>query len=111
MRGRVAVIHRRDATPAGFTRIYIGRPTALGNPFTHLGRATLATHPVATREEAVEAYRAWATDERERADSPFAHAFAALEARLTAGENLALECWCAPLACHGNVLAELLLAG
>lgn len=38
--------------------IYIGRPSKWGNPFTHIvDRNTLASHVVASREEAVEAYR------------------------------------------------------
>ena len=32
-----------------------------------------------------------------------------LEARLRAGENLRLLCWCAPKRCHGNGIAEVLV--
>jgi hypothetical protein len=49
--------HHRDAPPDA---VWVGRGSALGNPFTHLrGRTTRADYQVATRDEAIEAYRRW----------------------------------------------------
>jgi len=108
MKGHVVVIHKKDPTPGGYSRIYIGRPSPLGNPFTHLEGTTLAARHVSTRDEAVDAYREWAQDELADRNSAFARAFAGLQRRVAGGENLALECWCAPRRCHGDVLSELL---
>lgn len=74
--------------------IYIGRPSEWGNPFSHRD-GTLAAYKVETREEAVAAYRKWILTKPE------------LLKRLPELKDKVLACWCAPLACHGDVLAEL----
>lgn len=74
--------------------IYIGRPSEWGNPFSHRD-GTLAAYKVETREEAVAAYRKWILTKPE------------LLKRLPELKGKILACWCAPLACHGDVLAEL----
>lgn len=68
--------------------VYIGRPGKWGNPFV-IGRD-------GTRDEVISKYRAW------------------LEARPEVMEEVVRElkgkvlgCWCAPNACHGDVLSEL----
>jgi hypothetical protein len=66
---------------------YIGRPSKFGNPF-EIGRD-------GTREDVVDKYRDWIkTQPKLLADLPE-----------LSGKTIA--CWCAPLACHGDVLAEL----
>jgi hypothetical protein len=74
--------------------IYIGRPSEWGNPFSHRN-GTLAAYKVDTREEAVAAYRKWLLAKPE------------LLKRLPELKGKVLACWCKPLACHGDVLAEL----
>ncbi len=66
--------------------VYIGRPSAFGNPF-HIGRD-------GTREEVIEKYRTWL-----RAN-PY---LMRLARRELIGRTLG--CWCAPHACHGDELA------
>lgn len=86
--------------------VYIGRGSIWGNPFTHLPLSrTQATVQVRTREEAVEAYKAWLggtcyTDlEQERRQSILNCI------HLLKGKTLL--CYCYPQACHGDVLAEM----
>jgi hypothetical protein len=67
--------------------VYIGRPSRWGNPFV-IGRD-------GTREQVIEKYRQHVTS---RAD---------LMAALPELHGKVLGCWCAPAACHGDVLAEL----
>jgi hypothetical protein len=67
--------------------VYIGRPSKWGNPF-QIGRD-------GTREEVIAKYRAWIVQQP------------ALMAALPELEGKVLACWCAPKACHGDVLAEL----
>ncbi len=67
--------------------VYVGRPSKWGNPFV-IGRD-------GTRAEVIEKYRHWLLGQ---------------PSLLTAlgelrGKDLA--CWCAPLACHADVLLEL----
>lgn len=66
--------------------VYIGRPSKWGNPFT-IGRD-------GTRAEVIAKYEQWlATNE-------------ALKAALPELKGKTLACWCAPLACHGDVLLK-----
>jgi hypothetical protein len=86
--------------------VYIGRGqgSIFGNPFTHK-EGTQAEVVVASRAEAIQAFRdwlagaAWQDVEPERRQ-------AILDALPTL-KGKVLGCWCAPLACHGDVLAEL----
>ena len=68
--------------------IYVGRGTPWGNPF-HIGEH-------GTRDEVVEKYRTYATDNPQ------------LLATLEKLRGKDLVCWCAPLRCHAEVLLELL---
>lgn len=67
---------------------YIGRPGPWGNPFA-IGKD-------GTRAEVIEKFRAYI---EARPD---------LVQRLRARAPQRLVCWCAPRACHGDVLAEIL---
>jgi hypothetical protein len=85
---------------------YIGRGqgSIFGNPFTHK-EGTQAQVVVGSRADAIRAFRdwlagaAWQDVEPERRQ-------AILDAIPTL-KGKVLSCWCAPLACHGDVLAEL----
>jgi hypothetical protein len=68
-------------------RLYIGRPSKWGNPFV-IGRD-------GSRDEVIAKYRAWLTAQPE------------LMATLGELRGHDLVCWCAPQACHGDVLIEL----
>ncbi len=67
--------------------VYIGRPSKWGNKFV-IG-------PDGTREEVIRKYEAWVKTQP------------ALMAALGELRGKVLGCWCAPLACHGDVLAKL----
>ncbi len=68
--------------------VYIGRPGKWGNPFK-IG-------PNGTREEVIAKYRAWVVQQPE------------LMGSLYKLEGKVLGCYCKPLACHGDVLVELI---
>lgn len=69
--------------------VYVGRPGPFGNPFV-VGRD-------GTRSEVVERFRCWIA----------LPAQAALMDRARRElRGMVLGCWCSPLACHGDVLAE-----
>jgi len=67
--------------------VYIGRPSKWGNPFI-IGRD-------GTRAQVIAEYRAWLLKQP------------ALLASLAELDGRVLGCWCAPQACHGDVLIEL----
>jgi hypothetical protein len=80
--------------------VYIGRGQGgeWGNPFTHKS-GTRAQFVVGSREEAVEAYRAWLWERIKTEGEPLIRKLAALDGKT-------LGCWCAPQACHGEVLVQ-----
>lgn len=67
--------------------VYIGRPSKWGNPF-EIGID-------GTRSEVIKKYHDWILKNSE------------LMASLPELKNKILGCWCAPKACHGDVLAKL----
>ena len=67
--------------------IYIGRPGKWGNPFVMSGSTT--------REIAIQKYREWILTQPQ------------LLADIGSLKGKRLGCYCKPLACHGDVLAEL----
>ena len=77
----------RHRIPAG--AIYIGRPSKWGNPF--------AIGPDGSRERVLAKYRAWLTTQP-----------ALIEAAKRELTGHDLVCWCAPQACHGHVLREVI---
>ena len=68
--------------------VYIGRPSKWGNPFV-IGRH-------GNREEVIAKYRKYILNKPE------------LLAEVFELEGLTLGCYCAPLACHGDVLEEII---
>lgn len=71
--------------------VYIGRPGKWGNPFV-IGRD-------GTREEVIAKYEAWIKQQP------------ALMSSLHELKGKVLGCWCAPCACHGDVLSRLAESG
>jgi len=67
--------------------VYIGRPSEWGNPFS-IGKD-------GTREEVIEKYREWLSGQWHLLD------------QLDKLQGNVLGCHCKPLACHGDILAEL----
>lgn len=76
--------------------VYIGRPSKWGNPFSHKA-GTRADFILPTRQEVVQAYREWITNGDGRYLLKSLHEL----------KGKTLGCWCAPQACHGDVLFEL----
>jgi hypothetical protein len=84
--------HRDKNIPAG--AVYVGRPTLFGNPFK-IGED-------GDRAEVVAKYREWVL----HSSHPNAlYTRDVLKQGQLRGKDLV--CWCAPLACHADVLMEL----
>lgn len=78
---------RRGSTPAPPDAVYVGRPTKWGKPFP------LETDTPSARAACLEKYEAWL------AGQP-----ALLEAMRRELRGKDLVCWCAPKACHADVI-------
>lgn len=98
----ITVLSRRaglsDPLP-GTTRVYVGRPSALGNPF--------AMRSEADRERVVANYRTWLRNHYQ-AGGPERQELEHLLQLALAGP-LELVCYCAPRNCHADVIREALL--
>ena len=90
------VWNKRDAN-APKEAVYVGRPSKWGNPYTHLPQSTAASVRVLSRDDAITMYRWWITEGGGRHLLEDLH-----ELR---GNDLV--CWCAPRACHAQILLEL----
>lgn len=108
----IQVVKRGQANEHLPTVVYIGRsgprPSLLANQWSHLPPGkSYAKHHVATREEAISAYRGWLrcaihTDAAVRAEVE-----RLIRIYRTHG-TLTLVCHCTPLGCHGDVLKQLI---
>lgn len=94
---RIRVVNRRR----GDRGVYIGRPSPLGNPFR--------IERDCSRDKVILLYRVWLkqqilTNPKTKAELTRLYNIA------LQSEELRLACWCAPAACHGNVIREVLFA-
>jgi hypothetical protein len=88
---------------------YVGRSKTgnpLGNPFSHNGvRTSLAKLSFKTREEAINAYRLYFKESYGK-NKALTDAFDKIYECYKKGEDVYLGCFCSPLPCHANVIAE-----
>ncbi len=85
---------KTDVVPAN--AIYVGRPSPLGNPFL-IG-------PHGSREEVVAKYKAWLG--QKLGTDPVSTEMVRLANLYIQTGELTLVCWCAPEACHGDVIKK-----
>lgn len=78
--------------------IWIGRPSPLGNPYSHLEGANAILVP--DREEAIRQYRIWLWNKIKEKDGLILKALGQLK------ETDTLGCVCKPRSCHGDVIMK-----
>lgn len=78
------VLNKRNSSDG----VYIGRPSKFGNPFV------IGQH--GTRADVVKRYEEWLRSKP-----------ALMKAAKRELRGKSLVCWCAPLACHGDVLLRI----
>ncbi len=102
----IKVVNKHNHKPT-INDIYIGRPSPLGNPFTHLETSTKAQVKVATREEAIERYKVWIKEKIKNRDPEVLQELTAI---INKAKNVDINfvCWCHPKSCHGHILKKLL---
>lgn len=97
----VTVLNRKTARPEELAgSVHIGSGTVLGNPFK------VQPYGPYSRGEAAEAYRAWL--EQLPGTSPQWLEIARLVNIYRRTRKLALDCFCKPEPCHGDVLADII---
>lgn len=87
--------------------IQIGRPTALGNQWSHR-QNTWAKFTVDTRDEAVDQYEVWLREQIAAKNEAVADALNRIWLRARDGRDVNLVCWCAPKRCHGDVIKAII---
>lgn len=97
--GKLTVVnkYRLPEVNSNTTRIYIGRPSPLGNKFS-IGKD-------GTREEVISKHRNNLA--KDIKDPAIKSALRDIINALKEGIDVELVCFCSPLACHGDTLKEL----
>lgn len=88
--------------------VYIGRPSPLGNPFSHK-RDTIATFRVKTVDEALALYRQWLITQIKENNREVVKELKRLKEMHDRDGELVLGCWCSPNRCHGDIIKQVLL--
>lgn len=99
------VVNKRFHT-AGPNDYYVGRPSVLGNPFTHLKSDTKAKLVVETRQEAIELYRLHLLKEIDLGNDAIINELI----KVAKSDTDTLVCWCWPKNCHAAFIATLVEA-
>lgn len=95
------VVNRR-ALPKldGYEVVYVGRPSAFGNPFP------VDAHR--SRRQAIAEFDAWLAARLQHATTQRTRVLH-LANELVFGRRIALSCWCAPDPCHATVVRRVVL--
>lgn len=102
-------ILNRSHYPNNRNGVYCGRPSILGNPFTHIKtKKTLAEHLVESREQSIISYQQY-FDEQIRTNTKFQNEINRLIKIYKITNRLTLICWCKPLPCHVDIIREYIL--
>lgn len=78
---------------------YVGRPSALGNPFV--------ISESGDRAAAIAKYEIWLREQIASKNAPVIRELNRL-ALIARKQDLALVCWCSPLPCHADIIKLLL---
>ena len=102
----IYVYNRTKETHEGPNNYFIGRPSILGNPYTHIkDKTTLASYVVRTRDEAIELYDHY-FDVMYSGNIEYKKLIDEIYEKYKNGVDVYLECYCAPLRCHGDIIKE-----
>lgn len=106
----IYVYNRKIETHNGSNNFYIGRGSVLGNPYTHItDKKTKAIYKAVDRDDAIEKYSHY-FDLMYGSNLAFTNMVDAIYEMYKSGMDVYLECYCAPLRCHGDIIKEKLEA-
>ena len=105
----VRVVNKYKHTPDPKHDIYIGRGSAFGNPYSHLDSKFGDTIKVDTRDEAIQAFRAYFNEKMNPTYSDeinyfYDNMYKLLD--LAKKQDINLVCYCKPQPCHGDIIKE-----
>lgn len=103
----ISVVNKRKHVPTR-NDFYIGRGSALGNPFTHRElEETLAQYQCETREEAISSYEKYVHDKINKRDLKICDELNRIFIAAKKG-NVNLVCYCKPKSCHGDIIKRII---
>lgn len=86
----------------GATGVYIGRGSPLGNPYP------IDNDTGMTRLVVINRYRVWLADKIKAQDDVVCDALNDIAEKALSPDGVKLQCFCAPRACHGDVIKEVI---
>lgn len=106
MTGQIKVVSKKTLTPElGYTDIYIGRPSPLGNPYPMTEENT--------REVVINLYHEWLWERLKWGfknapdiDHSAFNELIKIAGLVKSGKNIRLVCWCSPASCHGDIIVR-----
>lgn len=105
----IHVYNRKNEQHVGECNIPIYRPNILSNPFTHIkDKKTKASYIVKDRDTAINMYSNY-FDTMYGSNYEFTKEIDRIYELYKSGKDVYLECYCHPLKCHGDIIAEKLL--
>ncbi len=106
LKNDILIVNKK--TFQGLSYEYIGRPSILSNPYTHLDlHKTKAKYKVNSRDEAIDKYREYLIYEIQNGNVAIINELYRL-AEIVKNKTLILSCWCFPKRCHGEVIKEMI---
>lgn len=103
----INVVNKRRHKPTPHDH-YCGRPSVLGNPYSHIQKETLAKFTVATRDEAIKKHEEDFYKDIENNPAVRMELMKLIDHLRKHGE-INLLCWCAPASCHCDTIKVYLL--
>jgi hypothetical protein len=87
---------------------YIGRGSALGNPYTSIkDRTTKADFICESTEESISKFKVYLLEQIENDNPAICNALKRIFIKANKG-NVNLVCFCSPKPCHGNIIKEII---
>lgn len=112
MPGQIKVVNKKTLTPEiGYTDIYIGRPSPLGNPYPMNGEHTRKTvcelyHKYLWKQMQI----AWRNNDdgttETTSENKVWRELKRIALLVKSGKNVRLVCFCKPLGCHGDSIVK-----
>lgn len=85
----------------------IGRPSVLGNPYSHK-EISIAKYKTKSVEESIEKYKDWIINEILNDNEEILAELIRLK-KISLERDLILGCWCVPFTnCHGQIIKEII---
>jgi hypothetical protein len=111
---RIQVVNKKNHQPTEFD-FYIGRPCALGNPYSHVP-SKYAKQKTSSRQEALDAFEKYIdsiylnlNSEEQIEEVEYRLALQKLKNFFLEKGRVNLVCWCAPQPCHGDIIKKWLI--